>query len=172
LTQGNVWFHSGQFVLDHLVQRKDGNNIMTDWEHVTIYTDGACDPNPGPGGWAALLIYDNQEVTLTGSEAETTNNRMELTAAIMALEALKETRQVDFYTDSQYLKMGITEWIPNWKARNWRRKGGKLANVDLWQALDNAIQPHQINWHWVRGHAGDRYNQRVDRLARQSIPNT
>jgi ribonuclease HI len=145
---------------------------MTAWEHVTIYTDGACDPNPGPGGWAALLIYDSQEVTLNGSEAETTNNRMELTAAIRALESLKETRQVDFYTDSQYLKMGITEWIPNWKARNWRRKGGKLANVDLWQAIDKAIQTHQINWHWVKGHAGDRYNQRVDRLARQSIPNT
>ena len=142
---------------------------MTDREHVTIYTDGACDPNPGPGGWAALLIYDHQEVPLTGSEADTTNNRMELTAALEALEALKEPSQVDFYTDSQYLKMGITEWIPNWKARNWRRKGGKLANVDLWQALDKAIQSHQTNWHWVKGHAGDRYNQRVDRLARQSI---
>ena len=142
---------------------------MAERQHVTIYTDGACDPNPGPGGWAALLIYDRQEVALTGSEADTTNNRMELTAALKALEGLKETSQVDFYTDSQYLKMGITEWIPNWKARNWRRKGGKLANVDLWQALDKAIQSHQINWHWVKGHAGDRYNQRVDRLARQSI---
>ncbi|UCF27586.1 MAG: ribonuclease HI [Chloroflexota bacterium] len=142
---------------------------MTERQQVTIYTDGACDPNPGPGGWAALLIYTSQEVILSGSEPDTTNNRMELTAAIQALGGLKESSQVDFYTDSQYLKMGITEWIPNWKARNWRRKGGKLANVDLWQALDKAIQAHEINWHWVKGHAGDRNNQRVDYLARQSI---
>ena len=142
---------------------------MTERQQVTIYTDGACDPNPGPGGWAALLIYASQEVILSGSESDTTNNRMELTAAIQALGGLKKSSQVDFYTDSQYLKMGITEWIPNWKARNWRRKGGKLANVDLWQALDKAIQSHDINWHWVKGHAGDRNNQRVDYLARQSI---
>jgi ribonuclease HI len=145
---------------------------MTDLQHVTIYTDGACDPNPGPGGWAALLIFDSSEKTLTGSDAETTNNRMELTAAIQALEALKHPSQVNFYTDSQYLRLGITEWIPNWRARNWRRKGGKLANVDLWQAIDRVIQTHQISWHWVRGHAGDRNNQRVDYLARKSIPRT
>ena len=145
---------------------------MSDSQHVTIYTDGACDPNPGPGGWAALLLFDSQEQILTGSEIDTTNNRMELTAAIQALKALKKPSQVDFYTDSQYLKRGITEWMPNWRARNWRRKGGKLANVDLWQALDEAIQTHQISWHWVKGHAGDRQNQRVDHLARKSIPNT
>ena len=145
---------------------------MTDLQHVTIYTDGACDPNPGPGGWAALLFFASSEKTLTGSDAETTNNRMELTAAIQALEALKHPSHVNFYTDSQYLRRGITEWIPNWRARNWRRKGGKLANVDLWQAIDRAIQTHQINWHWVRGHAGDRNNQRVDYLARKSIPRT
>jgi ribonuclease HI len=145
---------------------------MSDSQHVTIYTDGACDPNPGPGGWAALLLFDSQEQILTGSEVETTNNRMELTAAIQALKALRKPSQVDFYTDSQYLKRGITEWIPNWRVRNWRRKGGKLANVDLWQALDEAIQTHQISWHWVKGHAGDRQNQRVDHLARKSIPNT
>lgn len=145
---------------------------MSDSQHVTIYTDGACDPNPGPGGWAALLLFDSQEQILTGSEVETTNNRMELTAAIQALKALRKPSQVDFYTDSQYLKRGITEWIPNWRVRNWRRKGGKLANVDLWQALDEAIQTHQISWHWVKGHAGDQQNQRVDHLARKSIPNT
>ena len=145
---------------------------MSDSQHVTIYTDGACDPNPGPGGWAALLLFDSQEQILTGSEIDTTNNRMELTAAIQALKALKKPSQIDFYTDSQYLKRGITEWMPNWRARNWRRKGGKLANVDLWQALDEAIQTHQISWHWVKGHAGDRQNQRVDHLARKSIPNT
>ncbi|MGB3903794.1 MAG: ribonuclease HI [Anaerolineae bacterium] len=142
---------------------------MTELPRVTIYTDGACDPNPGPGGWAALLLYDSREKTISGSEFETTNNRMELTAAIQALETLKHAYQVDFYTDSKYLRSGITEWIPNWRARNWRRKGGKLANVDLWQALDRIIQTHQIEWHWVRGHAGDRNNQRVDYLARKAI---
>ena len=142
---------------------------MKDLQEVTIYTDGACDPNPGPGGWAVLLIYNKREQTLTGSERQTTNNRMELTAAIEALKALKKPSQVEFFTDSQYLRLGITDWIPNWRARNWRRKGGKLANVDLWQALDKYIQDHQINWHWVRGHSGNRNNQRVDRLARNSI---
>lgn len=142
---------------------------MAKLPRVTIYTDGACDPNPGPGGWAALLLFEGREKSLSGSEADTTNNRMELTAAIQALQALKEHSQVEFFTDSQYLRLGITEWMPNWRARNWRRKGGKLANVDLWQALDRAIQGHRINWHWVRGHAGDRYNQRVDYLARRAI---
>lgn len=142
---------------------------MTDLQEVTIYTDGACDPNPGPGGWAALLIYNKREQTLTGSERQTTNNRMELTAAIEALKALIKPSQIEFFTDSQYLRLGITDWIPNWRARDWRRKGGKLANVDLWQALDKYIQDHQINWHWVRGHSGNRNNQRVDRLARNSI---
>lgn len=143
--------------------------MMTELTQVTIYTDGACDPNPGPGGWAALLRSRGQEKELSGSEPATTNNRMELTAAIRALEALNQPCQVDFYTDSEYLKRGITEWMPNWRARNWRRKGGALANVDLWKALDSAIQPHQINWHWVRGHAGNPDNQRVDGLARQAI---
>lgn len=138
-------------------------------QFVTIFTDGACDPNPGPGGWAALLIFKEDEQVLTGSEPRTTNNRMELTAAIEALAALKQPSRVEFFTDSQYLRLGITEWIPNWRARNWRRKGGKLANVDLWQALDRSIQDHQINWHWVRGHSGDRNNQRVDSLARSAI---
>jgi ribonuclease HI len=137
---------------------------------VTIYTDGACDPNPGPGGWAAFLRFGSHEKTLTGSEQATTNNRMELTAAIRALQALNRSCQVKFFTDSEYLRKGITEWMPHWRARNWRRKGGKLANIDLWQALDEAIQPHQIEWHWVKGHAGNRDNQRVDRLARQAIP--
>ena len=142
---------------------------MDDLPSVTIYTDGACDPNPGPGGWAALLRFGGQEKELTGSEPETTNNRMELTAAVRALQALNRPCRVDFYTDSEYLKKGITEWLPGWRARNWRRKGGSLANVDLWQALDAAMRPHQITWHWVRGHANDRDNQRVDRLARRAI---
>ena len=136
---------------------------------VTIYTDGACDPNPGPGGWAALLKFGSSEKVLAGSEPDTTNNRMELTAAIRALEALTRPCRVDFYTDSEYLRRGITEWMPRWQARDWRRKGGALANVDLWQALDQAIQRHEIEWHWVRGHAGNPDNQRVDRLARVAI---
>ena len=139
---------------------------------VTIYTDGACRGNPGPGGWAALLRFKTRQKTLTGSEDQTTNNRMELAAAVEALKSLKKPSRVDFHTDSEYLKRGITEWMPGWKARNWRRKGGKLKNAELWQALDAAIQPHQISWHWVRGHAGHPDNVRVDRLARRAIPKT
>lgn len=143
--------------------------IMDGLPSVTIYTDGACDPNPGPGGWAALLRYGDHEKVLSGSEGQTTNNRMELTAAIQALKELKEPCRVRLYTDSEYVKRGITEWMPKWLERNWRRKGGALANVDLWKKLDAAMAPHQIKWVWVRGHSGDRDNQRVDRLARQAI---
>jgi ribonuclease HI len=142
---------------------------MNDLPLVTIYTDGACDPNPGPGGWAALLRSAGHTKELTGGEPDTTNNRMELTAAARALQTLNRPCRVDFYTDSEYLRRGITEWLPGWRARNWRRKDGALANVDLWQALDATMQPHVIEWHWVRGHAGDRDNQRVDRLARGAI---
>jgi ribonuclease HI len=144
---------------------------MTDNElpEVIIYTDGACDPNPGPGGWAALLRYKGREKILKGGEAHTTNNRMELTAAVMALQALKEPCQITIYTDSEYLKRGITEWLEGWRRRGWRRKEGPLANADLWQALDEALQPHQTVWHWVKGHASNRDNQRVDWLARSAI---
>lgn len=137
---------------------------------VEIYTDGACEPNPGPGGWAALLRSGGQEKEICGGERETTNNRMELTAALQALRSLKRPCEVEFYTDSEYLKRGITEWLPGWRARNWKRKGGVLANVDLWQNLDQVMRPHQIRWHWVRGHAGHAENERVDRLARNAIP--
>jgi ribonuclease HI len=136
---------------------------------VRIYTDGACEPNPGPGGWAALLRSGEHEKVLTGSEQNTTNNRMELTAALRGLEALKRPSQVDLYTDSEYLRRGITEWLPGWRRRGWRRKGGELKNVDLWQGLDKALQAHQVSWHWVRGHAGHRENERVDRLAKAAI---
>lgn len=139
-------------------------------KQVTVYTDGACQGNPGPGGWAALLRYGSHERILTGSAAETTNNRMELTAAVEALRALKEPCLVDLHTDSEYLRNGITRWLPAWKKRGWKRKDGELKNVDLWQALDAASGSHQINWHWVRGHAGNRENERVDLLARQAIP--
>ncbi|MFN2175916.1 MAG: ribonuclease HI [Anaerolineales bacterium] len=142
---------------------------MTDLPHVTIYTDGACDPNPGPGGWAALIFFKSRRKEISGSVKESTNNRMELTAAIKALETLNRECEIDFYTDSEYLKRGITEWLEIWRARNWRRKGGALKNVDLWQTLDKLIARHAIDWHWVRGHAGNRHNQRVDYLARKAI---
>jgi len=135
------------------------------------YTDGACSGNPGPGGWAALLIYGQHEKTLSGGELQTTNNRMELMAAIRALQALKRPCQIDFYTDSQYVRRGITEWMPRWKAKGWSRgKNKPLANVDLWQVLDQAVQQHRIVWHWVRGHANHPQNERVDALARAAIP--
>jgi ribonuclease HI len=136
---------------------------------VSIYTDGACLGNPGPGGWAAILRSGEHEKVLTGFEKQTTNNRMELTAAIQALESLKRPCEVEIYTDSEYLRRGITEWLPAWRARGWKRKGGSLANVDLWQALDAAVNRHQVKWKWVRGHAGHVQNERVDRLARQAI---
>ena len=141
---------------------------MKELPRVTIYTDGACDPNPGPGGWAVLMQFGDREKTLEGSEAPTTNNRMELTAALRALQALNQPCEVDLFTDSEYLKRGITEWLPGWRKRQWRRKGGDLANADLWQALDEISTQHQITWHWVRGHAGNINNQRVDILARRA----
>jgi len=144
---------------------------MPDLPRVTVYTDGACEPNPGPGGWAALLIFDEHEKVLSGSEPHTTNNRMELTAAVQALQALNKRARVDIYTDSEYLRRGITEWLPDWRRRGWKRKTGKLANIDLWQALETALSEHELHWHWVRGHAGDRLNQRVDGLARKAIRN-
>jgi len=137
---------------------------------VHIYTDGACDPNPGPGGWAALLKRGQREKAITGSEEHTTNNRMELTAAVRALQTLNQPCRIEFFTDSEYLKRGITEWLPGWRRRGWRRKGGSLANVDLWQALDAALAAHEIRWNWVRGHSGHPENERADRLARQAIP--
>lgn len=136
---------------------------------VSIYTDGSCLNNPGRGGWAALIREDGKERTLSGNEARSTNNRMELMAALKALETLHKPSQIDFYTDSQYLRRGITEWLPGWQARGWKRKGGALANVELWQALEIAIERHQIRWHWVKGHAGHAENVKVDRLARQAM---
>ncbi len=136
---------------------------------VVIYSDGACEGNPGPGGWAALLQYAGKVKEISGYADKTTNNRMELTAAINALQALKRPCKIDFFTDSEYLQKGITQWMAGWRARNWRRKGGELANADLWKALDAAVQPHQITWHWVKGHAGNQLNERVDQLAKEAI---
>ena len=138
---------------------------------VKIFTDGACSGNPGPGGWGALLRYESKEKELSGSDFNTTNNRMELTAAVEALKSLKNPCQVKIYTDSQYLRLGITKWMKNWKTRGWKTSQKKpVKNQDLWKALDKAIKPHDIQWHWVRGHAGHRENERVDSLARRAIP--
>ena len=137
---------------------------------VKIFTDGTCKFNPGPGGWAAILRFGDIEKVLTGGDAQTTNNRMELTAALQALKILNKPCEVEIYTDSQYLRRGISEWLPQWRARGWKRKGGGLANIDLWQALDQATRGHQVRWYWVRGHAGHPNNERADRLARQSMP--
>ncbi len=137
---------------------------------IEIYTDGACRGNPGPGGWAALLQMGEHEKELSGAEALTTNNRMELTAVIRALEALKRPVHVRVYTDSQYVRRGITEWLRAWKARGWRTADRKpVKNQDLWQHLEEASAPHEIEWHWVPGHAGVPGNERVDRLANEAI---
>jgi ribonuclease HI len=138
--------------------------------HVTIYTDGACSGNPGPGGWGAILISGAHEKELNGGEQLTTNNRMELMAAISALEALKAPSVVDIHTDSQYLRNGIMAWIIQWKRNGWRTAERKpVKNDDLWKRLDAALARHQVRWHWVRGHAGHDLNERADRLARQAI---
>lgn len=137
---------------------------------VTIYTDGACKGNPGPGGWGALLRYTDHEKELKGGELHTTNNRMELMAAIKALEALKQTCTVNLHTDSQYLRLGMTQWLANWKRKGWRNaKKEPVKNVDLWQELDVLAQKHTIQWHWVKGHSGDPDNDRVDALANEAV---
>jgi ribonuclease HI len=137
---------------------------------VEIFTDGACSGNPGPGGWAAILRYHGVERELSGAETCTTNNRMELMAAIAALEALKRPCRVELYTDSQYVRSGIMQWLPAWKARGWRTASkAPVKNIDLWQRLEAAAAPHQIRWHWVRGHSGHPENERADALARAAI---
>lgn len=146
-----------------------GKMTSENFQTVTIYTDGGCEPNPGRGGWAAILVAGGHLKEISGAENDTTNNRMELTAAIRALESLKKKCVVNLYTDSQYLKQGVTEWMPNWKRRNWNRKGGELKNIDLWQSLDELIQNHIIHWHWVKGHAGHPENERCDQLVSRAI---
>ena len=143
---------------------------MTAETPVVIYTDGACSGNPGPGGWGAILIYGDHRKEISDGEVETTNNRMELMAAIVALEALKRPSRVELHTDSSYLKNGITDWIERWKANGWRTANKKpVKNVELWQRLDEARARHQIDWHWVRGHAGHPENERADELAREAM---
>ena len=141
-------------------------------DEYVIYTDGGCDPNPGPGGWAALILHDGKRQEISGAEMHSTNNRMELTAAIEALRALPHPGRVDLYTDSQYLMRGITEWMPKWLAKNWRGTNGPVANKDLWQELLEESSRHTVRWKWVKGHAGNPENERVDQLcslARRSL---
>ena len=137
---------------------------------VEIFTDGACSGNPGPGGWGAILRWRDTETTLKGGESETTNNRMELMAAIKALESLNQPVKVDLYTDSTYVQKGITEWIHSWKRRGWKTASRKpVKNEDLWRRLDDAIQYQDVSWHWVKGHAGHEDNERADALARAGL---
>lgn len=136
---------------------------------VEIWTDGGCKPNPGPGGWAAILRFRGTEKELSAAEAATTNNRMELTAAAAALESLKRPCRVALHTDSEYLRNGITRWHTGWVRRNWRNAAGDpVANMDLWRRILDAAKPHQIEWRWVRGHAGDVMNERADKLATEA----
>ena len=137
---------------------------------VVIYTDGACRGNPGPGGWGALLMFGEHEKALTGGELMTTNNRMELMAAIQALEALTRPCKVELHTDSQYLRQGVTEWIHGWKKRGWMTADKKpVKNEDLWRSLDTARERHTVDWRWVKGHSGHPLNERVDQLANQGL---
>ncbi|HVL10811.1 MAG TPA: ribonuclease HI [Burkholderiaceae bacterium] len=139
-------------------------------QDVTIYSDGACKGNPGPGGWGAVLVSGDHEKEMFGGEVGTTNNRMELTAVIEALRALKRPCRIAVYTDSQYVQKGIKEWLPGWKARGWKTADKKpVKNADLWQTLDDLTQPHQIEWHWVRGHNGHPGNERADALANKGV---
>jgi ribonuclease HI len=143
---------------------------VTEEKRIAIWTDGACSGNPGPGGWGAVLIAGEHEKDLKGGEADTTNNRMELTAAIEALDALKRPSVVDIHTDSQYVKGGITGWIHGWKRNGWKTADKKpVKNIDLWQRLDAALQRHNVTWHWVKGHAGNEENERADQLARDGM---
>ena len=143
---------------------------MTKLPRVSIYSDGSCEPNPGAGGWAALLLFDGKQVPITGAHPETTNNRMELTAAVEALKALPGPHEVKFYTDSEYLRKGISEWLDAWMAKGWRTASKKpIKNKDLWQELAKLQKKHKIIWKWVKGHSGHPENERCDYLANSAI---
>jgi len=136
-------------------------------DELVVYTDGSCHPNPGPGGWAAIIVDGDSRRVLKGGEVHSTNNRMELNAALAAIRHIQPDKPAVIITDSQYLKKGVEQWIADWQARGWKRKGGALANVDLWQALARELNKKDIHWRWVRGHTGDPLNEQADRIARQ-----
>ena len=148
----------------------DGSTITN--PKLTIYTDGACSGNPGPGGWGAVLIWNGHVKEISGGEKYTTNNRMELIATIEALKVLKKKSEISLYTDSTYVKNGITQWIFRWKRSDWKlsNRKGNVKNVDLWKELDRLNSLHQVNWKWVKGHSGNEWNERADELARNAIP--
>ncbi len=142
-------------------------------KHVKIYTDGACSGNPGPGGWGAVLVYGDVEKDISGGEADSTNNRMEMMAAIESLNSLKASCRVDLYTDSTYVMKGMLEWLAGWKKRGWKTADNKpVKNVDLWQMLEAAAARHEVKWHWVKGHSGHEYNERADQLAVNAVVRT
>jgi ribonuclease HI len=142
---------------------------MTNQE-IIIYTDGSCEPNPGPGGWGAILLTGGKdEIQLSGGEAQTTNNRMELTAAIEALKSVSKPSKIQLFTDSQYLHKGITEWLPNWIKKNWRGSSGPVANQDLWKELVKLKEKHTIQWQWTKAHVGTLYNEKADKLASKAM---
>jgi len=144
--------------------------MISDKDTVRLYTDGACSGNPGPGGWGVLMLWNGHEKELCDGEFETTNNRMELMAAIVGLESLKRGLTVNLYTDSTYVRDGITRWIHGWKKNGWKTAARKpVKNVDLWQRLESAVSAHTVNWHWVKGHSGHPENERADELARQGM---
>jgi ribonuclease HI len=146
---------------------------MAENNTVVIYTDGACSGNPGPGGWGSVLMYNGHRRELSGGDPSTTNNRMEMTAVIEALDALKRSCRIIIHTDSTYVMKGMTEWMDNWKRRGWKTADRKpVKNVDLWQRLDQAMARHDVEWRWVRGHSGVPENERADELARGAIPRT
>jgi ribonuclease HI len=144
---------------------------MTKKKQIVIYTDGACSGNPGPGGWGSVLLYNGHRKEISGGDADTTNNRMEMMAVIQALESLKHSCSASIYTDSVYVMKGITEWIVQWKKRGWKTASKKpVKNVDLWQRLEKTVNDHEVEWHWVKGHSGVPENERADELATSAIP--
>jgi len=144
---------------------------MTNDNTVVIYTDGACSGNPGPGGWGSVMMYNSHRREMSGGDSETTNNRMEMMAVIQALESLKRPCDIIIHTDSTYVMKGMTEWLEQWKRRNWRTAGKKpVKNIELWQRLEQAIERHTVEWRWVKGHSGVPENERADELARLAIP--
>jgi len=140
-------------------------------DHIDIYTDGACSGNPGPGGWGAVLRWRDRELEIQGGARHTTNNRMEMQAVIEALARLRQHKPIHIHTDSRYVMQGVTEWMPNWKRKQWRTAANKpVKNADLWQLLDQALAQREVHWHWIKGHSGHTDNERADRLARSAIP--